>query len=181
MSIDYALTQSLNSLASKNAMLDALMIGISEIGPYLLVGLIAIRWWAKQNRISQRHLAIGCGVATALGLFLNQCILLFYHRPRPYESGLTRLLIQKSSDPSFPSDHATLGIAIAVFLLLGRDRWGIWFFLASFVIGISRIFIGTHYATDVLGGAVTGAVAAFIVALIYARLEPLTKRAVQIL
>jgi len=42
-----------------------------------------------------------------LGLALNQLILLFVHRIRPYDGGVTNFLIDRSADFSFPSHHAT--------------------------------------------------------------------------
>ena len=72
-------------------------------------------------------------------------------------------MIEKSSDPSFPSDHATVGVAIAVFLILAQDRWRIWFTIMSVLLCLSRVSLGTHYMTDVVGGAIIGAVATFII------------------
>ena len=40
-----------------------------------------------------------------LGLALNQVILVFVHRARPYDDGVTNLLIARSADFSFPSFH----------------------------------------------------------------------------
>jgi undecaprenyl-diphosphatase len=94
-----------------------------------------------------------------LGLALNQAILLFVQRVRPYDEGITRLLIPPSSDPSFPSDHATAAFAIAAVFLLHRFRGGAALLLAAVVISVSRIYIGTHYVSDVVGGALTGALA----------------------
>ena len=151
MSWDYSVTSWLNSFSGKNALLDSVFVAITMGGPIVLVALIAVRWWTKVQRELQRHLAIACAMATLLGLFFNQIILLFYHRPRPYESGITHLIIQKSSDPSFPSDHATVGFAIAMMLLISRDRWSVGCSIISIFICLSRIYVGTHFVTDVIG------------------------------
>jgi undecaprenyl-diphosphatase len=93
---------------------------------------------------------------------MNQGILLLVHRIRPYDAGVTHLLIARSADPSFPSDHATLAFAV-VFALLGagaRRAWG--FLVAAVVLACSRVYVGTHYASDILGGALTGLIAAII-------------------
>ena len=92
----------------------------------------------------------------------------FVQRQRPYNAGLTHLLIAKSTDPSFPSDHATASAAIAfAFLLHGMRREGLWFSVAALVVMISRVYIGTHYVSDVFGGALTALVAAALVRLLY--------------
>ena len=64
------------------------------------------------------------------------------------------------------SDHgsAVLGIAIvAAFALRGLPRRRLLFGLLALLICWSRIFVGTHYLTDVLGGGLTGLVAAMLV------------------
>jgi len=46
-------------------------------------------------------------------------------------------------------------------------REGLWFSLAALVVMISRVYIGTHYVSDVLGGALTALIAAALVSLLY--------------
>ena len=60
--------------------------------------------------------------------------------------------------PSFPSNHASNMAALAVvcwWFTRRRIRW-LWFLL-PFIIGYSRIYLGYHYPTDVMGGWVIGA------------------------
>lgn len=98
----------------------------------------------------------------------NQPILLFVQRMRPYDGGVTQLLIAPSVDPSFPSDHATATFAIAAaFLLHGMRHLRLGFLAAALLVTFSRVYIGTHYASDVLGGAMTGVFAAVIVRAAY--------------
>jgi len=162
--LDVAATQAINHLAGKNGLLDLCMISISAIGVPMLIVAVAIQWWRKDDRRHVRHVLLAAGLSFLLGLALNQLILLFVQRLRPYETGVTHLLIAKSTDPSFPSDHATASAAIAIaFILHGTRRQGLCFLAAAFVVMVSRIYIGTHYVSDVLGGAVTAFVAAALV------------------
>ena len=113
---------------------------------------------------------MSAGLSFFLGLGLNQMILLLVDRPRPYTAGVTDLIVAPSADPSFPSDHATAAVAIAVaFALNGMPRRARWFGLAALLVSVSRVFIGTHYASDILGGALTGTAAAILVAWLYRR------------
>src|SRR3546814_11007049 len=77
---------------------------------------------------------------------LNQLILLLVNRVRPYDVGVSHLLIGPSADPSFPSDHATATIAIAAAFFVHRAwRPAAGYFAAALLIMLSRVYIGTHY------------------------------------
>lgn len=167
---DASLTLLINGLAGRWGILDGLMIAVSAWGIPIMVLAVALQWWAGTERAALRHTLVSAGFAFFLGLGINQIILLFVTRTRPYLVDLTNLIIAPSADPSFPSDHATAGFAIAVIFLLARMRYrAIWFGAAAILIAFSRVFIGIHYFGDVLGGAVTGALAAVIVRIAYRR------------
>ncbi len=167
---DATLTALINGLAGKSPLGDAAMIGITQWGVPVLVLAVALQWWSGADRRDTRHVLIAAGFAFFLGLGLNQILLLMIDRPRPYIGGLTTLLVQPSVDPSFPSDHATAVFAIAVtFILGGMRQRALWFLAGACLVALSRVFVGIHYAGDVLGGALTGAVAAGIIWLGYRR------------
>ena len=88
---------------------------------------------------------------------------------RPYDAGVTRLLIAPSADSSFPSDHATAVFSI-VFAYLLHKRFGkaLLFAIAGSLVAFSRIYVGTHYVGDILGGIMTGLLAAAVVRAAYA-------------
>jgi len=166
--MDHAITQWINSLAGSNALLDFVMIMATKAGVPLLVALVVAQWWSKIDRMHIRHICIAAGLSFLLGLGLNQIILLFVHRVRPYDAGVSHLIIAGSPDWSFPSDHATASIAIvAAFALHGFPRRTLLFGLLALLIFWSRIFVGTHYLTDVLGGTFTGVCAAILVRAFY--------------
>ncbi len=177
---DHNLTVWINSLSGHSLIVDDIFRTVAIAGPFILVFLITIQWWWPREREKHRHLAILCGLSTALGLALNQIILLFYKRVRPYNAGLTHLLIGKSSDPSFPSDHATVGFAIAVSILLLKSRQRYPFLVAAFLLAFSRVYVGVHYFTDVIGGAATATTAASIIYWIRPKLKPVIDRLVRI-
>jgi undecaprenyl-diphosphatase len=65
-------------------------------------------------------------------------------------------------------DHATASVAIAAaFLLNGLPRRGLMFLAVAMLIALSRVYLGTHYVSDVLGGAATGFLAAALVRAAY--------------
>lgn len=165
---DSIATKAINGLAGAWPVFDQLMIWTSLLGIPIVVALVAAQWWRQKERTSVRHVLIASGLSFVLGLAMNQIILLFLHRVRPYDAGLTHLLIPPSSDWSFPSDHATATMAIAATFLLHRmPRVGATFLAASLLMMISRVYVGVHYVGDVLAGAVTGGMAALVVSNLY--------------
>lgn len=144
------------------------MITISQIGVPLMVIAVALQWWSRTDRTHVRHACLSAGLSFLLGLAINQAILLFIHRIRPYDASVTHLLIAPSADWSFPSDHATASMTVvAAFALQTLPRRTLVLFVLAFVICWSRIFIGTHYVSDVIGGAAIAAIAALAVRLAY--------------
>jgi undecaprenyl-diphosphatase len=179
--MDIALTQWINGFAGHSPALDRAMIAVSQFGVPLIVAFVVLQWWSKTDRAHMRHAAISAGLAFLLGLAANQVILLFVHRMRPYDAGVSQLLIEKSADWSFPSDHATASVAVAVALLLQRlPLRAAVAVLAALLICLSRVYIGIHYAFDVLGGAAVGAVVAVVVARLYREGNWLDRMAVRI-
>ena len=165
--MDAAITHWINGLAGQPAW-DTVMMVVSAYGVPLMVGMVALQWYARGDRAHVRHVAVVAGLAFLLGLALNQGVLLAVHRVRPYDAGVTRLLIARSADWSFPSDHATASLAV-VMAFLRKGQWGRGLVLMGLaaLICVSRVYLGIHYAGDILGGAVTGTLAVLVVVWAY--------------
>jgi undecaprenyl-diphosphatase len=165
---DQTFTQWINSFATVNRSLDHLMVLFSAYGVPVMVLLVVASWWRRHNRGANRNACLVAGLSFFLGLALNQLILLFVHRIRPYDAGITHLIIAPSADWSFPSDHATAVAAIVASAWLRRlPRLALVLSILGFFICISRVFVGIHYASDVLGGVATGVIAAVLVQALY--------------
>ncbi|HXT06921.1 MAG TPA: phosphatase PAP2 family protein [Roseiarcus sp.] len=166
--MDEIITRWINAPAGQNAVFDAIIIALTRYGVPFVVLCVALQWWGQRDRPHLRHACVAAGLSFLIGLAFNQLLLLFVHRVRPYDSGVTHLIIARSADWSFPSDHATAAFAVAVAFALQRlPRRASLFALAAVLIAWSRVFVGTHYLTDVLGGAATGIVAALLVRAAY--------------
>ena len=165
--MDQPITQWINSFAGGNVLLDSIMVMATKVGVPFLVALVVAQWWSEIDKIHVRHTCIAAGLSFLIGLGLNQIILLFVHRVRPYDAGVSHLIISKS------------GLVVSVRSRHGVDRHchGVcpsWLAPshASFRIsGIADLlvahFVGTHYLTDVLGGGLMGLVAATLVWVFY--------------
>ena len=110
------------------------------------------------------------GFALIGSLVVNNIILKnLFARIRPYEviEGL-KILIEKPGEFSFPSGHTGSSFAAGVMLFLAcPKKYGVPALVLAFLIGLSRLYVGVHYPTDVLGGMVTGTLIAVCIWNVY--------------
>lgn len=157
MSWDVSLFLAINGLAERSASLDELMLALGA--PSLLWwpgALLGIYWlWLnwREALIAGPALAGIIGVADFLGAFIKDLVA----RPRPCHA-LSQIheFYACGKTFGFPSNHAVNTAAAAAFLhvLYPKSGWITWPIVA--LGGFSRVYVGAHYVTDVLGGWVIG-------------------------
>lgn len=106
-----------------------------------------------------RKTGVYCAAAMLLTLLVvNLAIKPLVARTRPYElvEGL-QLIISRQKDYSFPSGHSanSLSCAWTIFRLAPR-KYGVPALVLAALISLSRLYVGVHFPTDVLAGAVIG-------------------------
>ena len=145
--------------------------GIVLFAALLLIGYV-ISW--SDSDIDGVAGSVWAGLAALVALAIGQVIGNLVDRARPYESlNNVHVLVTRTTDFSFPSDHATVAGAVAVGLIL-VNRWlGIAASVAALLMGFTRVYVGAHYPGDVLAGLVLGGVVA---ALGYLTIVPLLTR-----
>ena len=140
--------------------LNALMETFTTMGSSLIIvpAFIAIIAWLLWSR--RFGAALFLTLASGGALILNGSMKLFFQRPRPHLPWANVL-----PDYSFPSGHTMNGvvfyiaIALIVWSIAGRRAGLIAMALAvtlAIGIGLSRIYLGYHYLTDVVGGLLAG-------------------------
>lgn len=150
----------LNSVA--NPALDSFMAFVTNLGApvafYILTAAVFV-YLSFRKRMPEGIFLLLCMI-TSWGV-MNALKLLFM-RARPPGEPLTH-----AAGYSFPSGHATLAMAFygfIIYLILSadksrRNKWLSGLIAALIImIGISRIYLNVHYATDVLAGFILGGI-----------------------
>jgi len=177
--LDVASLLWINHPAGQNGVLDKFVFDVAD-SPVLKGGLfIAVYWWLWFERDGQQRrdvvVALVAGTATAIVSRLVQIALPFHQRPL-HTPGLD-LHVPLSVNPetlntfsSFPSDHAMLFFALSV-PLWRRSSWlgaaaMLW---TALVVCLPRVYLGYHYPSDVLGGAIFGVPCMLLLSALVAR------------
>lgn len=163
--MDWSTVHSLNGfLAHHDVIEDPLITYIQAAEALFLLLLVVMIVFARHERLAPlRRAAVAAALSAGLGLLVVKLITEFYDRARPFVAhpGVLHLFAKHAADASFPSDHATASMAIAVAFLLRRQfGWGALTFVCAVILDFGRVAAGFHYPSDVLGGAALGALAA---------------------
>ena len=159
----------------RSPLLDAVMTALTTMGSSLIVlplfVAVAIALSLRRRYGALLFLAVTLGGALVIDFVMK----LVFQRPRPKLDYAAVL-----PDYSFPSGHSMNGIAF--YVSLGLVAWSIFGrrvgiaatgvgALLALSIGVSRIYLGYHYLTDVVGGFLAGIAWLLIVGAVF-RIRP---------
>ena len=142
--------------------LEVVMRDITALGGLLILGLLTIAacgyLW-----LTQRHkLALFVAVSIPAGALLNTLLKEYFTRPRPdiVPHGTGAAL------SSFPSGHAMMStivfLTLGALLSLSTENTRIkiyilfWSVFLTVIVGISRVYLGVHWPTDIIAGWIAG-------------------------
>lgn len=167
--IDFDILYAIQNI--RNPFLDRLFVFITSIpGNYgqmwIVLGIILLIF--KKTRKCGLTLIISYLIVFGLGQYVLKDIIA---RPRPCHLDSTiELLIKKPSSFSCPSTHSGWAFAGATSIFLYNKKIGIPFFIFSFLVAFSRLYLFVHFPSDVLLGIILGLVFAILVRQIINRL-----------
>jgi undecaprenyl-diphosphatase len=166
--MDTLILNALHGLAGQSSRIDAVGIFLARYLAFIL-GAIAFIWWARHGRKLFTGFELLSSVFLARGV-ITEGIRLVVERARPFVANNFEPLIP--ADPSefygsFPSGHATFFFALAATISLYNRRLGNYFFVGATLMGIARIFVGMHWASDIIGGAIIGIISALVAHIIW--------------
>jgi membrane-associated phospholipid phosphatase len=174
--MNHWLFEQINALARATPWLHPIAHLYAGLGVVVFAALLLVGWWlARQTAdVSRVAAAIAAGGATLIAVAVNQPIVHAVNEARPYTTlpGIL-VLADRSTDASFPSDHATMAGAVAAGLWIVNRRLGIIAAVAAVLMAFTRVYIAAHYPGDVAAGLVLGGFVAALTWLLLRR--PLTR------
>lgn len=150
----------INSLAEHTTWLHAPVEVYANYGVVVFAALLVVTVLRARGRSSRDLAAAGwAGLGLLLAVAVNQPLGNLVHEARPYATHPhVLLLVHRSSDFSFPSDHAVMAGAVAAGLLIAWRRVGVVAVALALLMAFARVYIAAHYPWDVLAGLMVGAV-----------------------
>jgi len=180
--LDVQIIRSLRSAADPAlpigpAWMEGVLIDVTALGSPIVLGLIVLIITGYLLLEARYVTAVIVLLSSISGEILNETLKVFFERPRP--SVVTHLRTVVTA--SFPSGHAmesaiiylTLG-ALLMRVVEGRITKVYCMAMAMFltlIVGVSRVFLGVHYPSDVLGGWMLGFFWAAVTFLVTQRFE----------
>lgn len=167
--MDFYFFNLLNQFAGRWDILDAVAVFFARYIGYILV--LAALLFLLKNFKKYWPMAAKVFVAAVLSrLVITELIRFFWERPRPFVENNINLILSHDATGSFPSGHAAFYFAIAAVVYFYNKKLGVLFFIASFLMGVARVFSGVHWPSDIFAGALIGIFSGWLVMKIFTKI-----------
>lgn len=146
------------------ASLDYLFWAMTLLGNGAVQGAFILWLWVMGRPRGAVRTGSLCFWALMLSTAIAQGLKHAFHRPRPLlVLDDVRLLVDPLMGNSFPSGHAATSFALATIVsaTCPKWRWPAW--IIALLVGISRVYVGVHFPSDILASAVIGVLSGIVV------------------
>jgi undecaprenyl-diphosphatase len=125
--------------------------------------LFMIGWIRKKRQRLREGFEVSETIALSQTLSFSLKILFGRLRPQLYDTAFVPLVYVINK--SFPSGHTTEAVAMATAITLVNPKWYIYVpaYTWAILVAYSRMYLGVHFPTDILGGIVLGTASALVV------------------
>ena len=163
--MDWRIFHAIYSLSLRHHWLGSAFHAIEQASlPFMVVVTAGLWFLARPGGDRKWKLAAANGLAAAaVAVVVNLVIHSIWDRPRPYEAHTISHPWSSSTDPSFPSDHASASLAIAFAVVAFDTVAGALFLAAALLIAVGRLLVGAHYPGDIAASVLVAAGAALLV------------------
>lgn len=170
MNLDLIIFKLIHNLSGRSVCLDSIGIFLAEyLIWFFLIGIFLFLIFSKNKQ--KKELAIFSVLSLALFYLFNFVIGKIYFRPRPFIFfNFTPLVNVAASESSFPSAHTGLAFCLAFSVYFINKRLGLLFLILALLIGISRIFVGVHWPSDILAGIFFGLICVLVIKIIFKKI-----------
>ena len=160
--------RAVNDFARATPWLHTSMVDYAKYGVALFAALLLVNWWlARAHGAASVATSLWAPVGALVALGLNQPVGNLFHEPRPYAVlPHVFLLVDRTSDFSFPSDHAVMAGAVTAGILTTDRRLGLLTAAAAVLMAFARVYVGAHFPLDVGAGLVFGAMVSVVIGLL---------------
>ena len=161
-----------------NPFCDVIVGGATWLGNagVLAAIVLPVLWVLDRPRFWQNTIILAS--AMALSGMASHLLKALVHRPRPLKDMADlieahqvyiHVLWQPLRENSMPSGHAHTAFAVATTLGFLYRRWVLLFLALAALTGISRVYVGAHYPSDVIVGTFIGIIGAVVVHIVHTR------------
>lgn len=157
MKFDEPISQSLRAWAKRSPRHEAFTVFCATRLIYVVAAL-ALAYGAWQGWETFERIVLSFSLAWLITLWLQ----LFFRRERPYQQDGTPLINLVFKTAGFPSGHTTMSFGFASAVFWSHPTLGAILGVLSLLVGLGRVWVGVHYLTDILAGAVVGTVVSFL-------------------
>lgn len=165
--MDLKLFQAINSLAGDYRLIDVIGRFAAEHGILVMALLLAVLWfmdWGISRTKNRYAVALALETLIVARLVITPIIRAIWPRVRPFVEHQATLLINQSPlEPGFPSGHAVMAFALALGVIIYNRKAGLWLLFLAIMVSLSRVFVGVHYPTDIVGGFLLALVVTLII------------------
>ena len=148
--------ESINQFAGVFWWLDSLAVFFATYFEFILI-FVLLLLLAKDYRKYWKMIVQVAAAAVLARLIIVEFIRWLWPKSRPFvENNVSLLFNYNPAAASFPSGHAAFYFAIATIVYFYNKKAGILFFISAFLISVSRVFVGIHWPSDIIVGALVG-------------------------
>ena len=134
-----------------NPVFDAVFPSLREL-TYVFWFLLIVYFWVRK----ERKLALLLTAGIVIGAMFTYPLKFLIDRARPCLMDSSRVLTPCESDPSFPSGHTEMSFLAATVVSRFHPNYSKYLYAFSFIVALSRIYVGVHFPTDAIAGIIVG-------------------------